>query len=76
MHISHLTIGDCTPKAATPVVEIPATPSQIQILSQARLQVTSKKADAVSIKVNVIRNAVRQALAKLSSQAVQLECAR
>ena len=33
--------------AATPAVEIPAIPSQIQILSQARLQVPSKKADAV-----------------------------
>ena len=33
---------------ATPAVEIPAIPSQIQILSQAQVQVTSKKADAVS----------------------------
>ena len=33
---------------ATPAVEIPAIPSQIQILSQAQLQLTSKKTDAVS----------------------------
>ena len=66
MHISHHTIGDWQSRiahhpglhtnAATPAVEIPAIPSQIPILSQPRLQVTSKKADAVKVIRNVAKS--------------------
>ncbi len=42
MNISHHAIRDCTPNSATPAVQTPANPSQIQISSQARYKLLAK----------------------------------